>query len=390
VSAPTSPEPLPGARLLFSLDPAHSHLNHGSFGSTPVPAQRAQQRLRDEMEADPPRFFTRGLHDRVEYSRRHLAAFLGADPDSSALVTNTTAGVAVVLGSLGIGQRDEVITTEHGYGAVSLAIAATGARERTVPMELTAGDDEIVSAIVTATDSARTRLVIVDLVGSPSARRLPVERIASALRPTGVPLLVDGAHGPGSMPLAIDALGADFFVGNLHKWAFAPRGTAILTVAPRWRDKIMPRVVSWEQPAGYPRSLEAQGTTDYTAWLAAPTGLFVLRSLGTERVWAHNRALARYGQHVVGSALGMPVEQLPDPDSPVPMRVLPLPPLTDAPATTADAHALRDRIADRLRISVAVNPWRERLLLRLCAQVYNSADEYDRLAEALPGLLAQD
>jgi isopenicillin-N epimerase len=381
---------MPGARMLFSLDAAHSHLNHGSFGTTPIPVQRAQQRLRDEMESDPQRFFTRGLHDRIEHSRRHLATFLGADPDSSALIANTTAGVAVVLGSLGLGYGDEVVTTDHGYGAVRLAVAATGARERVVPVELTAADDEIVSAVTAAVDPSRTRLVIIDLVSSPTARRLPVERIAAALRPTGVPLLVDGAHGPGMMPLAIDALGADFFVGNLHKWAFAPRGTAILSVAPRWRSRMMPRVVSWAQPEGFPRSVESQATIDYTGWLAAPTGLFMLRTLGAERVWAHNSALVRYGQHVVGAALGVPGGQLPDPGGPMSMRVVPLPPSPGEPRTDEDAHVLRDRIADRLGVSVAVNQWRGRLLLRLCAQVYNRADEYDRLAEALPDLLAED
>lgn len=388
MSDPEPPEPLPGARLLFSLDPAHSHLNHGGFGTTPVSVQRAQQRLRDEMEADPHKFFTRGLHDRIAHSRRHLATFLGADPDRSALVTNTTSGVALVLGSLRIGASDEVITTDHGYGAVSLAIAARGARERVVPVELTLGDDEIASAIAGAVDPARTRLVVVDLISSPTARRLPVERIAAALRPTGVPLLVDAAHGPGAIPLAVDSLGADFFVGNLHKWAFAPRGTAILTVAERWASSMMPRVVSWAQPEGYPRSVEFFATADYTGWLAAPAGVFMLRTLGPERVRAHNAALVRYGQRVVGAALGLDTGRLPDPGAASPMRVLPLPQPAGETRTTEEAHALRDRIADRLGISVAINQWRGRLLLRLCAQIYNRPDEYDRLAEVLPALLA--
>ena len=102
MSVPQPPEPIPGARLLFSLDPAVSHLNHGSFGAVPIGVQRAQQRLRDEMEANPLRFFTQGLVDRIAHTRRHLAGFLGADPDGSALVGNTTTGVAVVLQSLGL------------------------------------------------------------------------------------------------------------------------------------------------------------------------------------------------------------------------------------------------------------------------------------------------
>lgn len=370
----------------FSLDPSRSYLNHGGFGVTPVPVQRAQQRLRDEVEADPQRFFTRGLSDRLAHTRRTVAGFLGADPDGSALVTNVTAGVAVVLGSLNGRPGDEIVVTEHGYGAVSLAIAEAGAGIRTVPVGLTASDEEIVAAMLGAVDPARTRLVVLDLVASSTARRMPVEAVARGLRATGVPLLVDAAHAPGMLPMSIDALDADFVVGNLHKWAFAPRGTALLTVSPKWRSAMRTRVVSWAQDAGFPRNVEEHGTTDYTAWLAAPTGLFTLRTLDPERVRRHNADLVAYGQRTVGAALGLTAADLPDPGGPVAMRIVPLP--ERLPGTVESAVALRDRISDELRTEVAVNPFRGRLLLRLAAQVYNRAEEYDRLAADLPALLA--
>jgi len=370
----------------FSLDPSRSYLNHGGFGVTPVPVQRAQQRLRDEVEADPQRFFTRGLSDRLAHTRRTVAGFLGADPDGSALVTNVTTGVAVVLGSLAGRPGDEIVVTEHGYGAVNLAITEAGAGIRTVPVGLTASDEEIVAAVLDAVDPARTRLVVLDLVASSTARRMPVEAVARGLRATGVPLLVDAAHAPGMLPMSIDALDADFVVGNLHKWAFAPRGTALLAVSPKWRGAMRTRVVSWAQDAGFPRHVEEHGTADYTAWLAAPTGLFTLRTLDPERVRRHNADLVGYGQRTVGAALGLTAADLPDPGGPVAMRIVPLP--ERLAGTVESAVALRDRISDELRTEVAVNPFRGRLLLRLAAQVYNRAEEYDRLAGALPGLLA--
>jgi isopenicillin-N epimerase len=374
-------------RECFSLDPAVAHLNHGSFGAVPINVQRAQQRLRDEAESDPVRFYTVGLADRIAHTRRHLATFLGADPDGSALVGNTTSGVALVLGSLDLRTGDEIVTTEHGYGAVRLAVdtacSRTGAVHRRVALPLAPTDDEVVAA-VTGAVTGRTRLVIVDQITSPTARLFPVARVVAALRSGGVPVLVDAAHVPGQVPVSVSDIGADFWVGNLHKWAYAPRGTAMFAVAPAWRERIRPLVVSWEQESGFPARVEWQGTLDYTPWLAAPTGLFTLRTLGVETVRAHNARLADYGQRVVATALGV------EPPAGAPglaIRVVPLPPglATDL----ASAATLRRRIADELGCEVAVNPFRGRGLLRLSAQVYNRASEYERLAERLPAFLAR-
>lgn len=389
---PQPPEPIPGARLLFSLDPAVAHLNHGSHGAVPVGVQRAQQRLRDETEANPMRFFGPSLVDRIVHTRRHLAGFLGADPDGTALIGNVTAGTAIVLQSLGLRAGDEVLVTDHGYGAVGLSVGRecrrTGTDARTVAVALTATDDEAVAAIRAAIRPGRTRLLIVDQITSPTARLLPTAAIVAAAREAGVPVLVDAAHAPGMLPLRVADVGADFWIGNLHKWGYAPRGTAVLVVAPEWRPRIEPLVVSWDQEAGFPLSVESQATLDYTPWLAAPTGLYTLRTLGLDRVRAHNAALAAYGQWVVGAALGVAPADLPDPGGPgIAMRIIPLP--SPVAGNFADATALRQRIADELATEVAVNAWAGRGWLRLCGQVYNHAEEYDRLARELPALLAQ-
>jgi isopenicillin-N epimerase len=228
--------------------------------------------------------------------------------------------------------------------------------------------------------------LIVDHVTSATARLLPVATIAVAARAAGVAVAVDAAHAPGMVPVDVGSLDVDFWTGNLHKWAFAPRGTAVLAVAERWRERIQPLAVSWSQRDGFPMRVEWQATQDYTPWLAAPVGLFVLRSLGLDTVRAHNADLAAYGQQVVGAALGVAPDDMPHPGASVAMRLLPLP---DGLATTwPEAHALRQLIAETLAAEVNVMSWAGRGWLRLCGQVYNHADDYDRLAEKLPGLLA--
>jgi len=375
----------------FSLNPAIAYLNHGARGAVPIAVQRAQQRVRDEGETNPIRYF-RDLPERITHTRRHLAAFLGADPQGAALVGNTTIGAAIVLQSVGLRSGDEVLMTDHRYGAIAFTAERecrrTGATVRTVGVPLDAGDDEVTATVTQSLRPGRTRLLIVDQISSPTARLFPVEKIVAAARERDVPVLVDAAHVPGMLPVSVDAIGADFWVGNLHKWAYAPRGTALLSVAPRWRERIDPLAISWEQDSGYPARVEWQGTLDYTPWLAAPTGLFLLRTLGVERVRAHNAHLAGHGQRVVGAALGLTPEELPDPGSPeVAMRILPLP--AGVAATYEAAIALSNRIEEDLATVVGVMSWNGRGWLRLCGQVYNRLDEYDRLAERLPALLRQ-
>ncbi|MGX6604180.1 aminotransferase class V-fold PLP-dependent enzyme [Micromonosporaceae bacterium Da 78-11] len=391
MSAGDPPAVIPGARLLFSIDPSVSYLNHGSFGAVPIGVQRAQQRLRDEVEANPLRFYAQGLADRIIHTRRHLAAFLGADPDGSALVPNTTTAVSLVLQSMRLESADEVLLTDHTYGAVVLATRRQcrrdGATARTVALPMGASDAEVVSRVRAALRPGKTKLLIIDQLSSATATLFPVREIVAAAHEHDIPVLVDAAHVPGMLPVDVGAIGADFWVGNLHKWAFAPRGTALLAVAPAWRRRIEPLVVSWEQEQGFPLSVEFQGTVDYTPWLAAPSGLFTLRTLGWDAVRAHNAALASYGQRVVGAALGLAPTDLPAPSSPdLAMRIVPLP--AGLATTAPEAQALRQHIADKLAVETAVNAWGGRGLLRLSAQVYNRADEYDRFAERLPQLLS--
>jgi len=201
----------------------------------------------------------------------------------------------------------------------------------------------------------------------------------------GVPLLVDAAHSPGMLPRPLSGIDPDFWVGNMHKWAFAPGGTALLRVSADWRDRVVPLVVSHAHLDGYPRKVEQQGTRDHTTWLSIKTALTMFDRFGEAEIQRHNAELAAYGQRVIGEALGIGAAELPDPGEHVSMRVIPLPRglVTDAASTIA----LYRRISGELATEAAVNVWRGEGLLRVSAQIYNGPEEYDRLAENLPSLL---
>lgn len=377
----------PQIRELWPLERTVAHLNHGSYGAVPTIVLDEQRSWRDRMESNPVRFFARELAPALGQAREELALLVRAQPETLAFVPNVTTGIATVLAAITLDADDEVVITDHAYGAVRIAAARrcadVGARLVEAAIPLAGGQEEAVQAVLAAT-SERTRLVVLEQVTSPTARRLPLERLIPGLQQQGVPVLVDGAHAPGMIPVDVDGLGADFWTGNLHKWACAPRGTALLHVASRWRDEVRPLVPSWLDALGFPDAFAAVGTTDLTAWLAAPRAVRLLAEIGWDRLREHNTRLVEAGQRLVAAELGLGASELVgDPD--LSMRVIPLP--RAVAKDDESANALQARLAEEGGVEVAVTTWRGRGFVRLSAHAYNAPGEYERLAEALPAMV---
>lgn len=380
MSEPSAPPAFPGGSVLFALDPGIAHLNHGSYGAVPIPVQEAQAALRAEAHADPDAFFN-GVSERLAAARGRIAARLGADPEGISFISNATEGANLALDAIPLADGDEILVTDHGYGTV-VAAAARRARVTTVALDPRLPDEDAVRETVLAGLTPRTKVAVLDHVSSPTARLIAGPRLLADLAARGITTVVDGAHTPGTLAEPI-AAGADFWFGNLHKWGYAPPGSAILAVAPAHRSAVRPLVPSWEDDRGFPRSVEYRATTDYTGWLAAPEGLALLERLDAAGVRAHNSALAGYGAELLAARIP---ELTLLPHTPgLPLRALLLPP---GVAETQDAaRALREELAakDRIRTLVWARPGGGGI--RVCGQVYNRAEEYERLAEVLPDYL---
>ncbi len=377
-------------RALWSLDPARAHLNHGSFGAVPIPVQRAQEELRRRVEANPMRELTRTMTDGLEKARSRAASFLGADLEGFVFVPNATTGINTVLAALELRPGEEVLVTDHTYGAVrftverACALARAAAVVQPVPIPRR-GANELCDAVLAGV-TQRTRLAIVDHIASPTALVFPIAKLVPELRRRGVMVMVDGAHAPGMFDLDLAALDPDFWTGNFHKWCCSPRGSAGLWVRAEHRSSIAPIVTSWYVAEGYPASFRWAGTDDYTPYATVPAALDFMAGLGWDRVRAHNRALSRYGRDVVQAALA--TEPPVDPSLDELFEAMTLLRLPDGVATTEDeASELRLRISEELGIEALPVAWCGRGFLRLSAQAYNAPGDYEQLAEGLPGLL---
>jgi isopenicillin-N epimerase len=369
------------------LDPEVAHCNHGSFGAVPASVLDAQNEFRRRMATNPMRWFHRELPGLVAEARGEVAQFIGAEPNEVALVKNVSAGVSAVAQSLALKPGDEVVSTDHAYGAVSWAMdrlcARTGATMVVAEVPLESSDEEV-AAIFAQHCSDRTGLVLVDQVTSPTARRFPLEAIVRIAHDFNAPVLVDGAHAPGMLALDMPGIGADFWTGNLHKWACTPAGTGALWVAPQWRQQMLPLIVSWGEQDGFPVSFERVGTDDLSAWLAAPKSLELLGGLGWDRVRKHNEALVCWAQAKVGEILGASESELRH-DSGLSMALVPLP--AGWADTREQAQAVQDQMVTR-GVEMQIGCWNGRGRIRLSAQAYNCPSDYERMALGVRELMA--
>jgi isopenicillin-N epimerase len=385
----------------WRLDPAVAYLNHGSFGACPTAVLAFQSRLREEMEAEAVTFLVRRLEDRLDEARTRLAAFLGAQAQDVAFVPNATTGVACVLGSLDLRAGDVVLTTDHAYNAcrnaLDRAAAASGATVRVAAVPFPLRDGQQVVDAIEAALTPEVRLALVDHVTSPTGLVLPLARMLEVLHARGVDVLVDGAHAPGMVPLDLDALGTAWYTGNLHKWVCAPKGAAFLHVRRDKQDRIRPAVTSHGANAKradrsrFLLEFDWTGTFDPTPWLSVPVALATVGAMlpgGWDEVRRRNRELALRGRDLLCRALRI---EAPAPDDMIgSLAALPLPPAgPDERPLALGLLPTQERLFAEHRIEVPVFGWPRlpQRVLRISAQLYNDASQYERLASALSSVL---
>ena len=397
----------------WALDPAVTHLNHGSFGACLKEIMHVQTRWRERLESNPTAFLGRDLEALLDRARSEIGAFVGADGDDIALVPNATAGVNTVLRSLELQLGDELLATDHEYNASlnALRFAAERSGARVVLAHVPfpcPGPDGAFEAIMAAV-TPRTKVALIDHVTSPTALILPLERLVPALTARGVAVLVDGAHGPGQVPLNIAELAPDWYAATTHKWVCAPKGTGFLWVRRDRQASIRPLAIS--HGANDPRTDRSRfrlefdwtGTFDPTGFLTVPAaidGMAELMPGGWASIRAANHELAVKARDLLAAALRATAGA---PDSMTgSMASLMLP---GGPRPRDEAARHRAAIEAGLQahnIEVPLIPWPSPwlvdsgdlpagtpigLLVRVSAQVYNHLGQYERLASILSGLM---
>lgn len=373
----------------FLLDPGVVFLNHGSFGACPRPVFEQYQRIQRRLEHQPVLFLGREILAEMRGARQRLGEFIHCDPLDVVYIPNATFGVNIVARSLKLQADDEVLITDHEYGACENIWDFLSQEEgfsvqrASIPLPLP-DPQQIVDRILERT-SSRTRVLFISQITSPTAVQMPIAALCRAARSRGILTFIDGAHGPGQLPLDLSDLGADFYTGNCHKWLMAPKGAGFLFVRKEHQDMIKPLVVSWGWGENCPYQsdskmlgrLEYWGTKDPAAYLSVPRAI----DFQIENQWNEVR---KNCQNLLGDALseirkltGMPSIYGKTEQSGYTQMAAAELPLAWQPGQ------LQAWLYDRRRIEIPVIEWNHRWLLRISVQGYNTREDLEELVSAL-------
>lgn len=385
-------------RKHWTLDPKVTFLNHGSFGACPTVVRDKQRQLQDALEREPVAFFLEAYPELLAQTKQHLASFLGTSVEGLALVRNTTEGVNAILASIDWQPDDEILVTDHTYPAchkIALYMARrTGLRVRVFAIEPDWTTDEILDAFRRQLTS-KTRLALMDHVTSATGMVLPADGFIAACRNAKVLSLIDGAHAPGMLDVNLDRLEPDFYVGNLHKWCCAPKGSAFLYAAPEFRATLRPTNISHgfdDQQTNQDMAalFDWPGTFDPTAWLSVPTALDFISNLhpgGIESLREETVAL----REDVDTMIRKYLPTLAESGGHSWMRTFRLPDAIGVKAGALEIDSFQRVLNQRYSIQVPVTYWPDypHRVLRISVAPYNTVSDYDTLCRALDELLRE-
>ena len=367
------------------------YLNHGALGACPREVFDRYQAYQRELEMEPIDFFIRRGPELIAGAQSKLAAYLGADADELVFAQNVTVALNIAIRSLPLQAGDEILTTDHEYGALertwSFVCKKTGAR--VVQQELPRPLDSVEEAVERfwAGVTPRTKVVYLSHVTSATAVILPVKEIVARARERGIWTVIDGAHAPGQIDVDLHNLGVDFYGGNCHKWLSSPKGAGFLYARREMQELLEPLVVGWGyMPAnpGPSKFLDEQrlGTQDISVYLSVPHVIDFMARHDWPRVRARCHDIARDARRRIGELFpGLEPVSVDSPTWYAQMVSVPLPSL--------DTAKLAERLRNEARIEIPLPVWHGRQFVRVSIQGYNTSEDVDALVAALAKLVPE-
>lgn len=375
-------------RRRFMLAADETYLNAGTFSALPRVVYDELIAQLAAAELNPTRQAAANGREPLWKVQTEIARYVGAQPADLVFHHNVTQALNQAFFCLPWREGGEFLVSDQEYGAVANAARemcrrrGLNFRKFQLPLQPQTGDDLFNAVIHSLTPD--TRGVLLSHITCSTGIRTPIERLATELRQRNVRFIVDGAHGPGLVPLQLAATDIDIYGGNLHKWFMGPKGTGFLYVAPHLRGSMEPHIVGWgstphdRRPIQDPYAGNAerfqyvfrmQGLLDFAPFLALPATLRFRESLGETAIQQRIAHLCRYARERLGlKCLSLVAE--------FQAGLIAFEPPPAWRVNDATERLYRDH-------KISVPFWPGGRIMRVSPHIWNTEADIDRLAAAL-------
>ena len=365
-------------KTLFHLDRNVTYLNHGSFGACPKELLKIQYNFKKELEREPVKHLAFDIVKNLEKSRKALSHYVNCDKDDVVYFPNPSTALNTVLRSLRLDRGDEVLSTNHEYGAMDKAWNYLSKQigfkyiNQKISVPLTTKDFFIKEFVKGITN--KTRVIFLSHITSPTGLIFPIKEICEIASEKKIITIIDGAHVPGHIKLDLKDLNVDFYSGACHKWMCSPKGVAFLYAKKNRQDIIEPLVISWGYDSENPSSsqfldyLQWQGTNDISAYLTIPETINFLKKKNWNEKAKKCRELNLWAANKV-------------------QQELKLKPLANSHFLGQMSSYLFDFKGDLLsnqlefykkyKIQIPFFSWNDNTLFRISVQAYNNKEEIE-------------
>jgi isopenicillin-N epimerase len=378
-------------RDYFLLDPNIHFLNHGSFGACPIPVFEQYQQWQRELERKPIEFLARRAASLLRESRESLARYLNCPAEDVVYFPNPTTAINMVARSLALSEGDEILASNHEYGAMDrtwrFAAAKTGVKYINYPIPLPVSTHaEFIDQFWQGV-TPNTKVIFLSHITSETALIIPVEKICARAKAAGILTVIDGAHAPGQIPVDLEKINADIYTGACHKWLGAPKGSAFLYANKASQPWLEPLVVSWgfeaEKPGGsqFIDYHEWQGTNDISSYLSVPAAI----EFQEEHDW---RSVRKQCREMLGEARKRLVEVIGIPEI-CPDRLEWWAQMAAIELPELDLELLQRKLYAEYQVEVPVYRWAGVPYLRVSIQGYNTQVDIEALINGLKQLILE-
>ena len=371
----------------FLLDPDITFLNHGSYGACSKPVFKEYQDWQQKLETQPVQFMTNQVYSAMEKSRESMSQFVGCDDEELVFFQNPTTAVTNVIYNLDLKPGDEVLMSNHEYGALVRAWKMWGKKtgvniiQQDISMPVTTEENFVENFRTGVTD--QTKVIFLSHITSSTALIFPIEKIIKLAKEQNILTIIDGAHVPAQIPLNIHELGCDFYTGACHKWLCAPKGSSFLFVKKEHQDWVKPVVVSWGKdgddptPSEFIQNFQWQGTRDMSAFLTIPTAI----NFYNKEIRPYQAACKKIIQDTYSEFPSVLNTE------PISAGIEWLAQLVAHPLPKNIPSNLKKRLWEEYQIEIPVFEWNGQAYVRVSIQVYNTQKDVDLLMSALRSLI---